>query len=414
MRPLVSRRFLVQGLVLLHGALLAMPAHAQLLNRAIWLGSEEEGLRRDYTQDAEYFVDRASYVDAPPWWRADSLDPFRNRVAIAGGSVTSKELTFENSLQLAVPLSDGFTFRAQQVGSEHQTTRFQRFVVGLDAATGEQSAFLFQLEGDADKALADVSFGAELWRTEHSAHRLLVTLADWSDGKSDEFEYTTKPYGLMAAGYHGEPGDLQFVYDVSTQLPFEQRDLIDGTEFELSRTIALAELRVPITGRDSIVTTLDGELTYKENRPTALGSPDLESGDVERLRLRSEWWRRRDSGYDTSFGFWLHHLDEDYERPNDPAQDRTVRRREAGLTGHMRVPLGDAWMFEPYLLAVYVDLEDETGGVSEQLDFDEFQGKLGTPILYRFSEAAFLRVDLSVQLDEFAFGGGGVQFQAVF
>ncbi len=395
-------------------ALLATPARAQFMNRAIWLGFEDEGLRRDYRQDAEYFIDRASYVDAPPWWRADSLNPFSNRVSIAGGSVSSTELTLENSLQLGLDIGKGVTFRAQQLGSENQTTRYQRFAVGFDVATTNSSSFLFQLEGDADKARADVSFGAELMRTDHSAHRILFTLADWSERKSSVFEYDTKPYGLMLAGYHGDRDSVQFVYDLSTQLPFEERMVESGTVFEMQRTIGLAEVRVPIGPLDRIIFGLDGELTTKENRPTDPGALVREDADIARGRLRVDWWRSPADGYDTTLGLWLHHLDEDHVRPNDPAETRRVRRREAGLTGRMRVPLTDTWTLEPYLIGGHVDLVDRTGGVTDDLDFEGFQGKIGAPLLFRFSDAAFLRIDLSLQLDEAAFGGGGIQFQASF
>jgi len=394
-------------------AALATPAHAQFLNRALWLGLDEEGARRSFRQDAEYFIDRASYVDAPPWWRDGSADPFRNRVSIAAGSVTSNDLTLETSTQLGVDLGEGFTFRAQQMGSENQSTRFQRFAIGMDVALTESRSFLFQLEGDAAKARADVSFGAEFLRTARSAHRFLLTLADWSDGKSGEFDYASKPYGLMLAGYQESTSGVQFVYDVSTQLPLEERALADGAIFEMQRSIGLAELRVPLGAIDHLVLAFDGELTEKDDRPVDPLSPLRERADIARGRLRTEWWRSPASGHDTALGLWVHHLDEDYVRPNDALASRRVRRREAGLSGRMRVPLARNWVLEPYVLAGYVELEDRAGGVDD-LDFNGFEGKFGAPLLFRFSEAAFLRFDLSLQLDEFAFGGGGVQLQASF
>ncbi|MEM6676164.1 MAG: hypothetical protein AAF726_25170 [Planctomycetota bacterium] len=399
-------------------AVLTPSASAQLLNRATWLGSEEEGFRRDYRQDAEYFIDRAGYVDLPPWWREDGaggpLDPFASRVSIAAGSVSSDDLTLETTTQLALALGKGATFRAQHLSTENQTTRFQRFGIGLDVAVTDETALFAQLEGGGDKERADLSLGAEFFRTERSAHRLMLTLVDFSDGKTDVFEYASSAYGLMLSGFTGAADEVQFVYDVSAQLPFEERELATGTLFEMERAIGLAELRIPIGARDRWIVAFDGELTSKENRPLDRFDPEREDGDVTRARLRTEWWRRSENGYDTTLGFWLHHLDEDYVRPNDLRQSRRVRRREAILTGRMRVPLSDSWTLEPYLFTGYVDLEDATGGIDADLDFGSFQGKIGAPILFRFSDAAFLRLDLSFQLDEFAFGGGGMQLQASF
>lgn len=394
-------------------ATLAGSAGAQLLNRAIWLGSEE-GLRRTYRQDAEYFIDRASYVDAPPWWRAGPIDPFQSRVSFSGGSVNSSDLTLESSTQVGVALGSGYTFRAQQLGSENQGNRFQRFGVGLDMAVADETSLILQLEGDAAKARADLSLGVEILRTEHSAHRFLVTLADWSDGKSLEFEYDTKPYGLMLAGFHGEADGVQVVYDLSTQLPLEEREIDTGTVFELQRTIALAELRIPLGVRDKLVLGFDGESSSRDNLPTDLASIELESGSVERARVRADWWRSPASGYDTSLGFWLHRLDEDSLRPNDSAEDRVVRRREFGLTGRMRVPMTPKWSLEPYVLAGHVDFDDRAGTIEDSRESEGFEGKFGTPLVFRFSDTAFIRVDLSMQLDQFAFGGGGVQLQMTF
>lgn len=406
MRPHALHLFLAASAI-------APAAPCQFMNRALWLG-EDEGLRRDYRQDEDYFIDRASYVDAPPWWRAGSLDPFVNRVSIAGGSVSTTALTLESSLQLGVDLGQGFKFRMQQLGSEHQSTRFQRHAVGLELETSDSSAVLFQLEGDAEKARADMSFGLELLRSDHSAHRILFTRVDWPAGKSDVFTYDQRPFGVMAAGWHGPPDGWQVAYDVGVQLPLEERELATDDVLELERTIASAELRIPVGERDRLVLGYDGELTSKAARTADPASLDAETGDVSRGRVRLDWWHAPPDGIDTSIGVWFHHLDEDYERPNDLAGSLRVRRRAAGITTRMRVPLDERWSFEPYLIAGRVELAEVEGGLDTNLDPQLFQGKLGTPALFRFSESAWLRFDLSLQIDRLGFGGGGVQLQLSF
>jgi hypothetical protein len=68
-------------------------AAAQYLNRALWLGDELESVRRDYPQGADYFIDRASYVDAPPWWSRRSTPSraiVRRRRSVSSDRLTSR------------------------------------------------------------------------------------------------------------------------------------------------------------------------------------------------------------------------------------------------------------------------------------------------------------------------------------
>jgi hypothetical protein len=401
-------RFSVLALASLLASLLAPAAEAQFMNRAIWLG-EEESFRPPFEQNGDYFIDRGAYVDVPPWWRDGSVDLFANRISIGAGSVNSRELTLESSLQVGVELGEAVTFRAQHLGSEHQSARFQRFGLGFELETSDSGALIAQLEGDADKSRADISFGVEFLRTERSAHRVLFTAADWSEGKSSAFEYDSQPYGLMFAGWFGEPGEVQLSYDLSAQLPFEERRLATGNVLELERVLGYTELRVPIAENDTLVLGLDGELTAKERRTPDPAALERETGDIARARVRLDWWRRTQDGNDWSVGLWAHHLDEDYVLPNALEESLRVRRRSLGVSGRMRLPIDEHWTLEPYLIAGYVDLEEDGSRAD-----DPFQGKVGLPALFHFSDYAFLRFDLSLQLDDAAFGGGGMQLQVSF
>src|SRR5687768_1931685 len=138
---------------------LASAADAQFINRAVWLGDEREPFRRDYEQDAEYFLDRAAYVDAPPWWSAAGFEPFTNRIAVSAGSVSSSELTLEAAADVGVELGRGFTARVDYLQSEHQTTQFERIALGLDLALSDGSALFMQVEGTPEKSRADLSLG---------------------------------------------------------------------------------------------------------------------------------------------------------------------------------------------------------------------------------------------------------------
>lgn len=47
--------------------LFAAKTAPQYLNRALYQGRAEEEIRRNYNQNFEYYLDRFSFVDMPPW-----------------------------------------------------------------------------------------------------------------------------------------------------------------------------------------------------------------------------------------------------------------------------------------------------------------------------------------------------------
>jgi hypothetical protein len=66
--------------------LFAAKTATQYLIRALYQGRAEEEIRRNYNQNFEYYLDRFSFVDMPPWWN-EPLEPFRNRFFVGGGSI---------------------------------------------------------------------------------------------------------------------------------------------------------------------------------------------------------------------------------------------------------------------------------------------------------------------------------------
>jgi hypothetical protein len=394
---------------------LVAPASAQFVNPALWLGDEHEAFRRDYAQGPEYFLDRAAYVDRPPWWFAGGLDPFQDRLSAAAGSVSSRELIVEAAANVGVDMGRGFVSRFHYLQSEHQTARFQRFALGIDKAVSDSTAVFVQLEGTAAKSRSDLSLGLELSGSDRSAHRLSFTLVDFSRGKSDEFEYERMPYGLLFAGSFGDAEGHDLAYELGVQLPFVERDLATGELLGMRRTVGSVEARARLGPRDRLILGLEGELTSKSLEPDAHGATTTENADIELARLKSEWWHRGALEREYSIGAWYLTLEEDYERPDDPDGSAATRRRELMLFALAHFPLGGAWSLEPYVMGGRVELESSGPDLEPVgVDHDGFQGKCGLPLRYFFSEYAWMRVDLSMQLEEFAFAGGAVQLVASF
>jgi hypothetical protein len=396
----------------LAAATLAAAAPAQYLNRALWLGSDEESVRRDYRQGPEYFLDRTSYVDLGPWHRS-SLDPFGGRLSFAAGSVSSSRLTVEAVGNLAVDLGAGFAARLAYLQSENQTTQYERVGFGLEHAIHDDLTLFLLLEGGPDKSRSDFSFGAQLFRGEAGAHRVTFTAVDAAWRKGDDFVYDQAPYGLMFSGFVGRPGDLELGYEIGLQLPFVERDEASSDTLRMRRAIGSLEARLPIGLRDRLILGLDGERTAKELRtadPTGAAREDLDTG-LGRVRL--EWWRSFEDGAELALGSSLLRLRNDGVRPNAPAEDLDEDRSEWMLFARGRLALGGAWSMEPYLIGGLVRYEERVGGIAGT-SADGFEGKWGLPVAFAFSERAWIRFDLSFQLDELAFGGGGVQFQARF
>lgn len=370
-------------------------------------------MRRNFVQDTEYYLDRYSFVDLPPWWN-ERLEPFRNRLFGAGGSVSSADLTLEAQLNLTLPLGKDFSAGFHYLESENQTNQYQRVAPALEYQLSPATSVFAMIEGTVEKEEADMSFGMNLFHTERGRTRIMFTSVDFSDGKSQKFEYSKKPYGLMVSGDYHWDGGSEVYYEAGVQLPFEQRFLIDDEQFSMWRVIALGETRYALSGRDKLVLAVYTEFTKKSLEPDDTGSPLAEDFDGDMQRMRLEWWRKVSDDYQWSTGLsWLR-LRNEGVRINDPAQHLEEHRNELLYLARVRIRLTGLVLFEPNIWAGYVDYHNQLGGVTVNKSFDGFQGKIGLPLVLRFSKQALLTINPTFQLDQLSFGGGSVQFQAKF
>jgi len=395
-------------LLLLHG-LLTAPAFAQFVNRATWLGSADEDVRRDFAQGSDYFLDRASYVLTPPWWNP-GLQCFQNVADWRFGSTSSTQFTVEGHLDHHVPLGSGLSFRYHVLQSETRDTRFLRNEMALEYETSETTAVFAQGSIFADKSLIDVSLGAWLWREEDDAVRVMLTAVDWTSEKSRVVDYVREPWAAMVSGCFGDPSSVRVMFDVGAQLPLEQRDVDDGDRLELHRTIGRAESHFRLAEHDVLVTAIEAERTDKDLAPLAAADPRTEQFDRTFWQVRAEWWR--DARWPWSAGVLHTWNDEDGERPFDAAATLRTVRREWLLLARTQWAIDEQLSFEPHLFAGHVRDEFRDGSTDRREE--GFQGKVAWNTRWDFSPAATLVAVVSLQLDEFAFGGGGVQFVARF
>jgi hypothetical protein len=396
-------------LVVLIAAGVAGPASAQFVNRAVWLGFDEEGVRPEFRQGREYYLDRLSYVVPPPW--ADlELRWFDDGARYAFGSVSAREFTFEGRIDHHVPLGDGVAFHYHVLQSEHRDARFDTTAIGLELQLDAERTLFVQGTPFADKSQIDVSVGAFWWRRPHAALRTMLTLVDAPADKSEVVDYERAPYGLHAAGAFGSPERLRVAFELGTQLPMRAVRLADGARFDLQRTIGIGELRAPLGERDRLLLAAEAESTDKRLRPAAAGDPLREHFDREFHQLRLEWWR--DTARPWSIGVVHTRLDEHGRRPNDPDRDLRTKRREWFGVLRRRYPIDERLFFEPQLFAGQVGYEFRDGVLLR--DQARFEGKAAWNVGWEFSPRASLVLVVSTQLDELAFGGGGAQFVAWF
>ena len=242
----------------------------------------------------------------------------------------------------------------------------------------------------------------------------MFTLVDFAWRKSEEFEYEDAPFGLNFTGVTGDPERFELYYELGLQLPFTELREDDSETFQLERAIGIVESRVPLSDRDRLIFGLDGEVSSKGLRPGDPASISREDSDVRNHRLRAEWWRSFTRGRELSLGVSWRRLREDAVLENDPDRNLSVSRDETLLYGAARLPIAGKWSTEPYLLGGPVQLEELSGDGTTSGDDDGFQGKLGAPFVFAFSDQARIRFDLSLDLDELKFGGAAVQFLARF
>lgn len=408
-RSLLRHRTVVAGI---WGLLAAAPLPAQFVNRAAWLGIEREGIRRDFTQGAEYHLDRFSYVVLPPWWDPD-LDPWANGIEYRFGSVTARDFTVEGGLDHTVDLGPGYRFRYHLLQGEHNDARFLRNAVALEHDLSPQVALFAQGEILAQKSDIDASFGAWLHRSPGFTLRAMVTAVDLAADKDDRVRHEVDPWAVQIAGTIGRPGGHRIFFDLAGQLPLRLRDETAAATFGMERWLGRAEARWCLGEHDWLVSAAELEWTAKELRPDAPGSPLQEDFSRDYQQVRIEWWRAVQP-WTWSAGLVFTHQEEDGRRPFDPALDLAILRHEWMAVGRVQVPLAEQWDLEPQVFAAHVRLDDQRGEGEPTARVDSFEGKVSWNLRHRFANGAALAFVVALQLDEPKFGGGGAQFMARF
>jgi hypothetical protein len=385
----------------------AAAAPAQFVNRAAWLGLEEEGVRREFAQGTEYFLDRLSYVELPPWWER-GLPRFRDQFTYRVGSTSATQFTIEGNLDLTRELGDGFTFRYHFLQGENRDARFVRNALALEYALTPSTALFAQAEPFADKSLIDFSAGAWLLRERDQALRVMLTAVDFVNEKSRTAEYTRDPYALMASGVFGDPDGHRIAFDLGAQLPLTVRDLATDDELELWRAIADVDVHLRVAERDVLVAAVEAERSGKQQHDA--GAALVEDFDRTFAQVRLEWWRDGDLPWSAGFAHTLH--DEDGRRPADPASDLRTRRREWLAIARLHLPCTEKLSFEPQLFAGHVRDEFADGGPRRHEE--GFEGRLNWTARWQFRPGVTLALAVGAQLDELAFAGGGAMFTADF
>lgn len=395
--------------VMVIAGLATAPIAAQWVNRATWLGVGEEGVRRDFRQDSEYFLHRASWAILPPWWDRGLLR-YTDGVRYGFGSVTGSDFTFEGTIDVSTPLGDGFGFGYHVLQSEHRDARFLRSAVEFDHALGADTALFVQGELLADKELVDAGGGVWLLRRGDEALRAMVTLVDAPSRKGRAFTYERDPVALMLAGVFGDPASHRVVFEVGGQLPFEVRETGSAETFAMQRWIAAVEGRLALGGDDRLVLAAELEWTDKQVDSDAPGSPLVEDFRRDFRQLRAEWWR--DGERPWSLGVLHVHQDERGLRPSDPAASLRARRDEWFAIARLALPLGEQLTFEPQLFAGVV--QDRWFDGFEARDHHGFEGKIAWNARWAFSPRSWLALSVTTEIAEGEFGGGGAQFVTRF
>ena len=389
--------------------LLTAPVTAQFVNRATWLGSDEESFRRDFAQGTEYFLDRFGYVVAAPWHER-GLPRFVDRADFRLGSTSGTQFTVEGRLDQHLELGSGLGFRYHVLQGENRDARFLRNELALEYELGESTAVFAQGSLFADKSVIDVSLGGWLFRRGDEGLRLMLTAVDWTSEKSEVVEYTDAPWAAMASGAFGTGDGHRIVFELAGQLPFAQRDRDDGDRLELQRWIGTVESQLRVGAKDVLVTAIESERTDKDFLPFVAADPRRESFARDFHQLRAEWWR--DTTIPWSAGVLHTFHREDGRRDNDPAADLRTRREEWFAILRTSLQAGERLWLEPQLFAGVV--RDRFRDGTDERDEHRFEGKINWNARWQFSPNVSLSLIVGTQIDELAFGGGGAQFLARF
>ncbi len=395
-RPLAVWRT-VTGLML---AALALPAGAY------YRGDEYK--LRDFRIDAEYFVDQDPLL---PTWEERELSRNEPRIYRASaGSYTSKDLFSMHDLRLQQRIPDDFYFRFQYEADQDYDGIYERFQVGLAYALSPQVAFEVFGQPTARKQYGDIGYGliytrpGMRWRTD-----LILPNFKFDEKNKENGYYLKTPLAGRLDGALAWTPEWEVFTSTTVDFPSETR--FEDRRFDFayrSMKPGLGLIWRPAANRRLWLETT-GEWTRKHVTEFDPESPDTYRTTRDVMDARVEWLAPGPGAAQHRTGFRWVSLQEDNHQPHAPDPIGDLDHATHLLYSDWQWPVAAR---KAVRLGVYLNpVHHVVRGAGEPPTTRResgFEGKIPCAFVHH---GASHRVEfgVSMQLDEWAFGGGFVR-----
>lgn len=378
--------------------------------RALYRGDEYDP--RSYTVEADYFLDRLSYLPD-----LESIVAFRdatNAYLGAGGSITKRDLFAVQELKLQRengPWAIGLRFEMDQdFDGDHV-----HFFVGLSRKIFVGWALEFVSEPMPSKELVDLGLAlVHEGRPGRLRAELLLPNAPFDDKNRTQGSFKTRPVAFRWEADMPLGGHVELFTRGDVDLPSETDFGSEGFDFSFrSAKPALGCIWNIAEGR-TLWTEWSAEDTRKErmgHEPASTNDFVMDrtfySGRIEYIHVTAGNWR-------WSVGGVHARIDESKDWHRDTGAVQSLDHESRILYGTCTVPLRRLLDLR---IGAYLDYADhdevrpaERGGTYED---SGLQGKAPLSLVWS-ADRLRLEAGVATQLDQLAFGGGFARIRALF
>jgi hypothetical protein len=386
---------------------------AQSWNRAVFRGDEIEP--RDFTFNDEYFLNLLSYRPWPDMLSAWSASEVGYLLTV--GSVRSDEFYLHQEAKIHHPVMEGFRFHYDLLQHEDFDSRYLRQRPALVFPVHPSWTLYALGEGQALKEDNDLGVGAFYHPGPGHRWEVQFTAVDFSEDKGKEGRHFRRDaYGVLLKNEIPLGEDLSVGSGIELQLPLTLVDPGEDLRFRFHKRLYDGFLRWRTGEQSELVLEVSAEAAGKESEYTAPAPADqrldrnaFRSGMEYRFNLEEPFPARCRTGFD------YFHFRERSRFPGSAISDEKLERNEFTLYGALSYALGGRCYFRPALYIDYVSHNRLFPMDNFRNDrFNGIQSKLSTALEIRFKETVRLVINPNLDLDQMNWGGGNVQFIALF
>ena len=385
---------------------------AQSWNKAVFRNDEIEP--RDFDFNEEYFLNILSYRITPSW--KSLWNEYDKGFLSTIGSLRSDEFYMQQEVKLHFEGTERLWFHYDLLQDEDYDTRYLRHRAAIAYHAGEKWTVYGIGEGTPTKEDNDIGAGAIFRPMPGDEWEVQITAVDFAEDKGkNNRHYGVDAYGLLFKNETALSDDVFIGGAVQLQLPMTMNDPGDSLEFHFRKKLYDAHLTWFLSDEQNLTFYTGAEETKKDAIYFPAVDPDQRLG-------RNSWqagveylgpWDLFHA--DGMAGVKYFHFRERSLFPEFVGPDEKHQRDEVTIYGGLAWTVSERVVFRPAVYLAYVsqnELFPEDPRRSER--FNGFAGKASGTLEIKIKETIRLAINPNFDLDDLDWGGGNVQFIAVF